>query len=262
MKINSTILCQKLSLDTENSTRPKIAVFSHERSGTHFIMNTIAENFGYITEPWWMFEYSMAYDIYHNETLLEYFREYKNQPILNILKSHHSSSFFVDALEEILEDYKVIYIFRDPRDVLQSYWNYIHRMEAFVGKKTETISEFIHSAPCGAMLRYQTSQSETVIDRWVDHVQGWIDLSNKVNSENMLLLNYEILNLKFDFALELLEKFLDKKIQSPIRPDKEKNTVLPGPGIVGNYAKYFTKEDLDFIESKAGDLMRTLGYIN
>ena len=30
----------------------KIIVFSHERSGTHFLMNTIGENFGYNNLQW------------------------------------------------------------------------------------------------------------------------------------------------------------------------------------------------------------------
>jgi hypothetical protein len=29
----------------------KIIVASHERSGTHFLMNTLADNFGYVSEP-------------------------------------------------------------------------------------------------------------------------------------------------------------------------------------------------------------------
>lgn len=261
MQIKNIVLSEQFHLDESNPNRKKIAIFSHERSGTHFLMNTIAENFGYIVEPWWDFDHNVTINIYYSGYILEYLNDFKNKPILNILKSHHASDFFIDILPEILEDFKIIYIFRDPRDVMLSFWHYTNKLDPFLGPQVKNLSDFIHSAPCGSMLRYQTKQFDTIIDRWSAHVNGWIEASEKLNSENLLLLNYEILNLKFDFTLEHISNFLDMENKNNVRPDKEKNTVLPGPGIVGNYSNYLTEKDLEYIYNKAGDLMLKLGYI-
>ena len=42
-----------LQLTVSDEPRRKVAVISHERSGTHFLMNTLAANCDLIAKPWW-----------------------------------------------------------------------------------------------------------------------------------------------------------------------------------------------------------------
>ena len=46
-----------------DAIKPKVMVVSHERSGTHFLMNTIALNFDYISAPWINLDWETTYQV-------------------------------------------------------------------------------------------------------------------------------------------------------------------------------------------------------
>ena len=45
-------LSLQIKCDVTAEYRPKVLVVSHERSGTHFVMNSLALNLDYVSSPW------------------------------------------------------------------------------------------------------------------------------------------------------------------------------------------------------------------
>src|SRR6187200_2098494 len=105
---------------TFDRPRPKIAVVSHERSGTHFLMNSIAKCYGYLAAPWINFDYELGLNFYHPATIGAFFGQFRDYYPANIVKAHHSFAFFEGAFDEIVSDFHIFYVSRDPRDVMVS----------------------------------------------------------------------------------------------------------------------------------------------
>ena len=72
-------------------------VVSHERSGTHFLMNALASCYGYVSQPWINFDLSGGnlLERHSREQLADRStRSRADCPIANTSKSHHSAHFF------------------------------------------------------------------------------------------------------------------------------------------------------------------------
>jgi hypothetical protein len=252
----------KVRLILAKENRKKAAVISHERSGTHFLMNTLALNFGYISKHWWNFDFEHGLNFHAPHGLLKYFKQVHDKPVLNILKSHHPINFFIDFIEYFQEQFYLFYILRDPRDVLTSRWKRINEVAWDEGPKTSTVSDFIRSEPRGAMMRYQKNQEKNLITRWKNHVEGWLDYSETKKGKDIIIIKYEDLNLNFT---ETVKNIGEKTGLTPItninRPDKNVNVIGKGPGKVNTYNQFFTSDDNEFVLKNAGDLMKRLGYI-
>ena len=74
---------------------------------------------------------------------------------------------------------KVIYIVRDPRDVLISYYEY--QLKRRVISEDLSLEEFVP--------RFMASEIEPKIGSWRDHVVSW--MATRGGQENFLLLRYE-----------------------------------------------------------------------
>jgi hypothetical protein len=74
---------------------------------------------------------------------------------------------------------KVIYIVRDPRDVLISYYEY--QLKRRVISEDRSLEEFVP--------RFMESEIEPKIGSWRDHVVSW--MATRGGQENFLLLRYE-----------------------------------------------------------------------
>src|SRR5438132_1444947 len=112
----------KLVLSSSQQISKKAWVFSHERSGTHFLMNTLAANFGYIARPWFNFDYELGINFHAPAAIMKVFQPMHDKPVLNIVKSHHGYGFMAESIHYLLEQFHIFYIYRDPRDVMLSYW--------------------------------------------------------------------------------------------------------------------------------------------
>jgi hypothetical protein len=76
-----------------------IMVASHERSGTHFMMNTLAACFDYVSFPWLDLDrkqFNINY--YHPQSLQMLILKVAERKPANILKSHHQFEFFPKLL--------------------------------------------------------------------------------------------------------------------------------------------------------------------
>jgi hypothetical protein len=234
-------------------------IVSHERSGTHFLMNTLALNFAYIAKPWVNFDFQLGLNLYHSTTALEVFRSIKGNQLKNITKSHHPFPFFADFIDYLSEIFYVFYIYRDPRDVMLSFWEFIREIPWDEGPQAKTVGSFMRSAPRGAMLRYQKEQMPTVLHRWESHVDGWVTFGER-HKNKIILIRYEELNLRFHETVKSIGEIIGRAVPSPVRPGLHDNVVYPGKGAVGRYKKYFLPEDHEFLENTVGRTMVQLGY--
>ena len=236
----------------------KAIVVSHERSGTHFLMNALALNFEYISKPWINFDYEIPINFHSSKELSEFFRKMHDLPILNIVKTHHHFSFFQDFIDYLAEQYHIFYVYRDPRDVMVSFWKLIRDLSWDEGPKTDSVTSFMRTAPRGAILRYQKEQSQTILHRWQDHVTGWIDFAEESDNQKVIVICYNDLNLKFEETVEKIGTIINHPVEKQERPNKEDNVIHPGTGQVSNYQKYFTDKDHEFIRNTVGGTMSRL----
>lgn len=241
-----------------NAHQKKILVLSHERSGTHFLMNTLSLNFGYVSQPWINFDYELGLNFYSANVVSAFFKQMHQRPILNIVKSHHQSGFIADCIDYLTDEFHVFYIYRDPRDVMISFWQLIAGFSWDEGPKTSTVGEFMRAAPRGGMLRYQKSQAATILHRWKEHVEGWADIAETPAGQKIIMLSFESLNLNFDETLKHIGQQIGQPAATPMRPTKNVNVVRAGPGQTGRHRDFFTPEDHAFVIDTVGSTMERL----
>jgi hypothetical protein len=238
-----------------------LVIISHERSGTHFLINSLSGSFNYSARSINLDHTDVNINYYAPENILDIFKKLSNIHIANVIKSHHSSGFFDEILNEILDDFNLLYIYRDPRDVMVSLWKQIQFWEWHEGPKTETLQEFIHSSPSGRMMRYQQHQEPSVLHRWESHVRSWIiDISDSIRNK-IIYVKYEELHSNFDVTMETIANQIGINSYSIVRPLPSENVIPPiSKGGVGGYREHLKTEDDQYIKSVIGGTMCELGY--
>jgi len=240
--------------------RRPIMVVSHERSGTHFMMNTLAACFGYVSRPW--------LDIDRHQFNINYFHPPSVQQLItrlaalraaNLIKSHHEFAFFSESSSSFDGAIHVIYIYRNPADVMASFWRFLHSWPWVEGPKAETAADFATAPPMGQLMRYQFRQHETMLDRWANHVQHWLQAS--ATSPQIHVVKYEDLANGYESTVRRLGNALGCEPRQVIRPAREQNVVQAGP------VKYEPAPDADnraavsaLASEKYPELMTRLGY--
>ncbi|MDH5748473.1 MAG: sulfotransferase domain-containing protein [Rhodospirillales bacterium] len=251
---------KKLSLQVFQEPRAKVFVFSHERSGTHFLMNALAQAFGYISNPQVDFDHSDAnINFYYPLSIREYLAQFKGHPVANTFKSHHSFDFFSDLIEEVVEEFQVFYVYRNPLDVMVSLWRFIHKWEWHEGPKTDELADFIRMPPSGHMMRYQMYQQPTVLKRWESHVRGWVlEMPEQVRGR-IIYVRFEDLLDRYAETLQGISHSMGREPFSLDKPGLEE-TVMPFQGRSGYRDDYYTAADLAYVEEQIGKTLVDLGY--
>lgn len=241
-----------------NSADPKpVMVVSHERSGTHFLMNTLAAEFGYVSRPYVNFDnIPVNINFYHPDSILSFFRETRGNKINTIRKSHHQVSFFDFNISDILENVRIFYIYRDPRDMCHSFRHFLNSWAWFEGPKVGSASTFIRTAPAGQMLRYQYHQLPDMLDRWRVHVEGWIDAAAR--HRGIITIRYEDLDQRYDEVIHEIASRMGWKPGAGNRPDIDEKTILRSKR--SSKTNVYTDADLDYFRVRIGPTMRRLGY--
>ena len=219
-------LNRKLDIQVVSEPQNIICVASHERSGTHFLINSITLNTNYSPKHLDFDNYSLGHfvDFYSKDSVKNFFGFLKNIKhteehvfINNIIKTHHSADFF----EPIFKDKKILffYIYRHPLDLFVSYWKFLHTWNTFEGPLLETPLELIRATPVGKCLRYQWNHADTFLERWANNLKSWLAASKE--SENVNLIAYEDLRDNYDDELASLFSKTSlptpKKFQKPNR---------------------------------------------
>lgn len=202
--------------------KKKIIINSHERAGTHFLMNSIANNFGYLSHPWIDLDNLPFLPYVPSNMLMMLKMVADNEKTKNgIVKSHYNGHFFTDkVLEELSERYHIFYIHRNVEDTLKScmkHFNDIKEKQGWNGgTQCKTYEEFVKAEPWGAMLRYQYQQYSTMIARLEDHHKSWL------NREHVIYIDFKELDENFNNTINSLAIKLDMQLfhGTPIKPTK------------------------------------------
>jgi hypothetical protein len=169
---------------------------------------------------------------------------------------------------------KIIYIVRDPRDVLISYYEY--QLKRRVLSDDCSLDEFLP--------KFMESAIEPKIGSWRDHVASWI--GTRGGQQNFLLLRYEEMLgnthaeatkiatfLGLDFNLDRIARAVELSSADRMRKlEKEqanqwsatKKTRQDKPfvrkAISGDWKTRLSESCVASIEAGWGDLMRSVGY--
>lgn len=226
--------------------RNKVLVVSHERSGTHFLINTIARSFGY--DP-------QQIDIVNRHGVVRWderasgrrwLEQYRGHFVPNIFKSHHAYPVLAPYLAEFGSEFTVFYVHREGRDVMTSFWVYCRKIGPGWGPRTATVGEFMRSISTGRSTQFQaTGRPITMLRRWAKHVNGW-----RANRRGLKInyITYESLHEKHDHVISEIANALQQAPSSRDRPTLEANTVLPWRGEIGAWRMFFSETDNAYFE--------------
>lgn len=224
-----------------------VLIISHERSGTHFLINTIGLNYPRFREGW-----ADVTQNQHESVVAQYFCQ-KRENI--IIKSHHQFYSFRECWNSVKKSNHCFYVVRDGKDVLVSW--YYHCIKMRFVKKDLTFSQFIRSKlPEMREYWYDRKTSKNMIERWKTHVESWIDKDINIIRYRDLLLDFENTLLKIAFTLYEVP-------QSQIKPElKVHHSINPRKGSTGDWQNHFTEDDLKLYYDITGDLNKKLGFDN
>jgi hypothetical protein len=235
-------------------------VVSHERSGTHFMMNTVAACFDYVSMPWVDLDnHQFNINYYQSQNLKTLILKLAELRAANIVKSHHEFKFFSDIIGAFEGVIQIVYIYRNPADVMSSFWRFLHTWNWAEGPKVDTALDFATAPPMGQLMRYQFQQYDTMLDRWANHVRHWVQTAPR--SAKIHIVKYEDLALRYEDTVKGLGAALELEPRRIVRPSRDQNVVqrgsvnfVPGPNSDNRAAVAAVAM------SKFPDLMARLGY--
>lgn len=214
-----------------------IKVYSHPRSGTHFLEAFLAKNF-YPKEDLSVSEFQWGHWSNREKNKLK-------NPYGKLFGSHD----FPD--QKILNSYEpMIYIMRDPRSVAVS----IFKTENFLSKEMAALkfSEFLKKpidwvgSPANKSIA-----KHTIIEHCILHHNAWY-LASKKNS-NILVIKYEELKNHPEDVYETIYSEYFNSFLKKHRNQVEKITkpigLLPNAGEINTWQDYFDSNDLKYYES-------------
>jgi len=246
----------------------KILVVSHERSGTHFLINTIAYNF-----PWYSNKVITldSKDIINpdEDTVNSYikeveyrFKKYFGKRVSRIFKSHHQYYFFKDYINELLDEFIIFYLVRNVNDTLTSLYYYFKWGQRLAHKPFPVENDFSKLIRLKPYM-YPTDgvnsvkKSENFIYRWINHVESWLEAEGNIN-----IVKYEALKRDpgkvISQIAEVLKEDMPERIVIPQL--KKSPSIFPRKGIIGDWKNIFEKEDAELTYKLADDTMKKLGY--
>ena len=230
--------------------REMFYVISHERSGTHFLMNTILVNCyikqGHHTIGEWFGPYD---DLDHRFDHIDAFNRKWQEATAkaSIIKSHCYRDLFVARYRKA----KVVYILRDPRDTMVSWFHYLNS-EAFQQYNSQvsdhhcdSVSRFLRR-PVSPFLKHGFSLHgcfSNVVERWASHISGWL------SAPDTLVVHYEMLHRDYEAVLNKVVGFLGLPKRLWTRPVGlyDEPSVLPRKGNVGDWQNILSADDEIFI---------------
>lgn len=240
--------------------RPAVLVVSHERSGTHFLMNALAACYGYVSTPWIDFDrQTFNINFFYPPEVGGLLNALADRPMANVVKSHHPVDFFNGELKRIVERYLVLVMCRHPADVMLSFWRFLHQWPWNEGPQTLDPLSFARAEPCGRLMRYQSRQYPSMLHRWAAHVDGWCKVA--AEDERVRIVRYEDLDRDYEQTLRGLTGQLGRAPQAIIRPDKDFNVIPRGPSDPTGKLRSSNMDELrGYCRATVGETMSRLGY--
>ena len=258
-------------LKTEAVELPENAFYliSYPRSGNTWLLNSLIMLFGAIRS-----EARSSFDhypyLYGKAEADSFYLKAEDELDMSrplIIKSHDT----YDVYEHLYPKKKCIYIYRDGRDVLLSF--YFFRKAFSVNEETifERIgNEKVLTARTSKAVKFEAEEFAEFLRKhaseWANHVEAWL------NADDVFILSYE--DLHHDFSGKLMEIIAYLGIEpvvSVVHVKKEYaddfRQLFSGDsrqffrkGIIGDWQNYFTEEHSRIFSELAGDLLIKLGY--
>jgi hypothetical protein len=229
-------------------------VVSHERSGTHFTINTIFANAYVVPRLRYVGDWLGPYD--HPATRHRHLEDFRREWPLwqrggGLVKTHADAPLF----KEWYPAAPVVYVWRDPRDTLVSFFHYLNSDElhrtnpGLESQRCSNFAEFLRR-PLTDYLKHGFSHEpdfDNVAARWASHVSGWL------SAPGICVVRYEQLKNNFREAVRdicrsvgAVPRWRQKAVGL-----RDAVSVLPRKGVAGEWRKYFTAEDEKFLEEQA-----------
>ena len=221
----------------------KLMVISHERSGTHFLINTLASLLDLSTNQQDL-HLTESEDNYESGTYKEEVQLHLKSIAKHpgpIIKSHHHHVFFEDF---DFNEHNIVpfYIYRDPRDVMVSCYHYFNSHPHLLTSRTFPSS----TSPLDLAFNVQPTEyafdkaysyykNSSMLERWCRHVKPYLE------DERFHKIKYEDLNLNFEETCEKISTLLHNTSQSSQRPSLQHTSVSPRKGIVGDWKNHFSQ---------------------
>jgi len=267
-------------MEVNNILNKVILIVSHRRSGTHLTIDALCNNSEYFNKRYLTLD--RIFDGHPSKISLDdLLQNIKNY---SIIKTHLNYTFNTrikigeisnlndqmdynkrEFLDNLISKSKIIYVYRDGRDVMVSLYHYIKEL-----KDLDYNLDFF-------------SHLQKQLPYWVKHIKSWINVENilKVSFEDFAFSYNETLEKCFNYiGLKLPGEILN--VYGAISSIKNKNKVYrfinllltklgfkprlsairPRKGEVGGWESYFKDREKDYFKEIAGDLLIKLGYEN
>lgn len=235
------------------SLKKDILVVSHERSGTHFLINSLAFNIGVSNTP-------VNFPITHknprdNDSYKSILKDFtidcKNSENRSIFKSHHDNRFFSSFWNDLVETFDIIYIYRDFLDVATSMFFYFNSNPEVFPSST-SVDELVYKKPCDYKFDYAYSfeDYENFIVRHKSHLNHWM------NSSSVFCVSYEDLNENFEDTMDKIFLNLNIETKSSYKKPKISDlSVCPRKGVVGDHANYIENSVIEKLIKDYGEAL-------
>ena len=239
-----------------------ILVVTHERAGTHLVINLInyKNNGDFI--PIGKLPYT------EKEYTLENYLKYATRSMLYqpynsdiIFKSHHQVQFFEKNIDKLFEYYNIIYVQRDIKDVLISYYKFLNGDGFDENGKSIPIPNFpkfkdwVFMKPCDVGYKYFEKypdphifiEPSTYIERYTMHLNGWMKYKDK-----LLIVHYEDILNDYIKEKQKIENFIGREIADSIPDLHDPNlpNFVPNKGIIGGYKEVMDDELINRINER------------
>lgn len=222
-----------------------ILILSCERSGTHFLIDSIVKNYPqYGQFPRVDVPASGDPVLFHK--FFEDFEYGKGR----IVKDHHQWESYKEIWEEIKDKFYVIYIMREGKDVMTSWHYYFNRAPRHEFPFTKNVGDLMRRNPqrYSFDLAYSKVRSDTMVERWAQHLKSY--LMARANPDvNIMVLSYEDLYVDFDTVISYIGAYIGNVFpKTPLqRPTPLSGSgIAPRKGIIGDWMNHFIDRDEEF----------------
>ncbi len=234
-----------LTLGTKHSKI--LFICSHERSGTHFLINSISLNTTYSNKPIFDLDafarrgYLNTFNEKQLKNLFKTISNFKNKEGKLYLKSLIKTHYDADSLSPLfnMDNIHFIYIYRNPLDTLSSFWKFNQRYMVDKFAYQMSLLEFLELQPSGWTMISHSKPAINYFKRWEQHLESWINASSV--HKNINTVNYYDLNNNYSNEM--------KKLMTKINYDLKQNIIRPDHSnyILGSNQKI---SKIDFLSSK------------
>lgn len=241
------------------SMKKKWLIVSHERSGTEWVIASIIKNLYpdlYQATALRQASWDVDGERFCDPEVMEAFLLDNTRPRSKLIygnagttmigegnvykvpfKSHHAYNFFEPIWGRILDQFHVVYVMRDGRDVMTSMWHHGWDDAGFM-PKAFSVQQFIRLQPTPEMGRYHGDYFvENMSDRWAKHIASWCGIPD------VLYVSYEELSYRYEDTIKRIAYYADEQICSDI-VSPPLTGISPWRGKVGVWREYIAKADL------------------